>query len=161
MMSEPLPQHRWLEKLLGEWTVESQCVMGPDQPPSKSKGTEKVRSLGGHWVVCEGAGEMPGGGEANWVMTLGYDPSTERYVGTWVGSMMPMMWIYAGTLDADSRVLTLDTEGPNFADGGKTRTRFQDIVEIVSDDHRILRSRMQSPDGSWAQFMEAHYRRVK
>jgi hypothetical protein len=35
---------------------------------------------------------MPGGGAATMFLTLGYDPQRERYVGTWIGSMMTHLW---------------------------------------------------------------------
>lgn len=85
---EPQKEHQWLHQLVGEWTYETECVMGPDKPPEKFKGSETVRLLGGLWVQCEGTGEMPGGGMATTIMTLGYDPQKKYYVGTFVASMM-------------------------------------------------------------------------
>src|SRR5262245_46955001 len=160
MKVEPQKEHRWLEKLVGEWTYESEAFMGPDQPPVKSRGTETVRSIGGLWVQCEGKGEMPGGGPATMIITLGYDPAREQFVGTFIGSMMTHLWVYEGGLDAAAKVLTLDAEGPSFADPAKS-ARYQDIIEIVSDDHRILSSQVLGDDGQWHHFMTAHYRRTR
>jgi hypothetical protein len=160
MKTEPQKEHHWLQKLVGEWTMEGECDMGPDQPKSKSTGTEKVRSLGGLWTVGEGQGEMPGGGEATMIMTLGYDPEKKRYVGTWIGSMMTYLWIYDGELDASGKVLTLNAEGPNMLTPGKM-TRYKDVIEFKSDDHRVLTSHALGEDGKWHQFMTAHYRRKK
>lgn len=92
-------------------------------------------------------------------MTLGYDPQQKRFVGNFIGSMMTHMWIYNGTLDAAGKVLTLDTEGPDFS-GGPTLVKYQDIIEFLSDDHRVLKSRLQDKDGNWNEFMAAHYRRT-
>lgn len=161
MMMQPGPEHKWLEKLVGEWEYEHSCAAGPDQPAEKLRGIERVRSLGGMWVVGDGEGEMPGGGRAQMMLTLGYDPEKKKYVGSWVGSMMGMMWVYEGTLDESGRVLTLNTEGPNFGDGGKTRAKFKDVIEFKSDDHRVLSSHMQGPDGTWTEFMRADYRRKR
>ena len=134
--------------------------MGPDQPPGKFTGAETVRTLGGIWVLCEGRGEMPDGGIAISVMTLGYDPSKKRYLGTFVASMMTHLWQYDGALDAAGKVLTLDTEGPDFADAAKM-VKYQDLIEIVSPDHRTLSSQTLGDDGKWRRFMTAHYRRKK
>ncbi|HTO02961.1 MAG TPA: DUF1579 family protein, partial [Opitutus sp.] len=38
MEPEPQPEHRWLERLAGEWTFESDCDMGPGKPREKFKG---------------------------------------------------------------------------------------------------------------------------
>lgn len=160
MNIEPQKEHQWLQKLVGEWTCEGEATMEPGQPPVQWKATESVRSLGGVWFLAEGQGEMPDGGASTTLMTLGYDPQKKRYVGTFIGSMMTNLWVYEGTLDEAGRVLTLDTEGPDFGAGGKIR-KFQDIVEFKSADHRILSSRMQGDDGKWHWIMTAHYRRKK
>lgn len=156
MLSEPQKEHRWLDQLLGEWTVTSDMAdaSGGDLSPW----IERVRSLHGLWVVAEGEGEMLGGGAATTIMTLGYDPKQQRYVGSWVGSMMTHMWVYEGTLDDTGKVLTLDCAGEDFEQPGRT-ARYQDIIAIESSDHRLLTARMQAADGSWKQIMQADYRR--
>jgi hypothetical protein len=160
MQAEPQKEHQWLQKLVGEWAYETECSMGPDKPPEKFKGTETVRSIGGLWVVCEGKGEMPGGGAATTIMTLGYDPVKKRYVGTFLGSMMTHLWAYDGGLDAAGKVLTLDTEGPSFTAEGKM-AKYKDVIELKSDDHRVLTSQALGDDGKWHGFMAAHYPRTK
>ena len=70
---------------------------------------------------------MPDGSPAKTRITLGYDPLKERYVGSIIGSMMSGQWVYSGTRSADGKVLTLDTEGPDFTNPGKTAA-YQDIV---------------------------------
>lgn len=157
MNAEPHEEHRWLNRLLGEWTSEAEFAMEPGQAPSTFVGTESVRTLGGLWVLAEGRGEMPSGGGMATVMTLGFDPRRERYVGTFVGSMMTHLWLYEGT--RDGQVLTLDTEGPNPMTGGQTLAKFKDVITIESDDHRVLTSAVLTDDGTWRRFMTAHYRR--
>jgi hypothetical protein len=158
MHAEPQQEHKWLQRLVGEWTYETEGSMSPDQPPFKSTGTESVRSIGGLWTVGEGHGEMPGGGPATTIMTLGYDPQTKRFVGTFIGSMMTHLWIYNGSLDAAGKVLTLDTEGPDFS-GAPGLVPYQDMIEFVDENHRILSSQLRGLDGQWQKFMSAHYRR--
>jgi hypothetical protein len=121
MKAEPHKEHEWLQRFVGEWTFEGECVMGPDQPPMKSTGSESVRSIGGLWVMGEGRGEMPGGGPSTSIVTLGYDPQKRRFVGTFIASMMTYLWVYDGALDAAGKVLTLDAEGPTFSGDGKWR----------------------------------------
>ena len=160
METIPQKEHQWLQKLVGEWTSEGEAKMDPAKPPERFKGTETVRSLGGLWILAEGQGDMPGCGPATTLMTLGYDPRTKRYRGTFVGSMMTHLWIYDGTLDAAEKVLTLDTEGPGMVDQSVMAT-YRDVVRLESDDHRILTSHMLGDDGTWQQFMTAHYRRKR
>lgn len=156
-MAEPQAEHQWLQRMVGEWTSEAEAVMEPGAPPATFTGTESVRSLGGLWVIGEGSGDMPGGGAMQTVITFGYDPQKGKYVGSFVGSMMTHLWLYEGSLDAAGK-LVLDTEGPDFAAGGKMG-KFQDVVEFVDDDHRVMRSHRRDDNGAWQQFMIAHYRR--
>lgn len=158
MHAEPLEQHHWFDKFVGEWVSECQAVMAPGEPPVTTRGIERCRLLGGLWMVAEGESEMPGGGTATMIMTLGYDAAKKQYLGTWVGSMMTHLWIYKGTLDTAGRTLTLDSEGPSFISQGKT-SRYQDIITFESNDHRTLTSRAEVEDGKWREFMTAHYRR--
>ena len=160
MHAEPQKEHHWLQKLVGEWTFEGEAMMGPDQPPAKSTGTESVRSVGGLWVVAEGQGDMPGGGAATMMMTLGYDPQKQRYVGTWIGSMMTHLWVYDGALDAAERVLTLEAEGPSMAAEGQM-AKYKDVIEFKSDDQRVLTSHVLGDDGQWTHFMTANYHRTR
>jgi Protein of unknown function (DUF1579) len=159
MHIKPQAEHQWLNQFLGEWSSETEYRMGADQSLSKSKGSEVVRSLGGIWIVAEGAGEMPDGEMGKTVVTLGYDPKSDRYVGTFVGGMMTHLWIYNGSLDAAGKVLTLDTEGPNFAENAMTK--YQDIIEFVSPDHRMMTSKILEENGNWLEFMTAHYLRQR
>ena len=159
MKAEPQKEHEWLHKLIGDWTYESEAAMGPDQPIEKVTGSESVRSLGGIWIIAEGVGEMPGGGTGMSIMTLGFDPRKNRFVGSWVGSMMTNQWIYDGELDAAERVLTLSSEGPDFEKEGEM-ANYRDVIEFKSDDYRTLTSFMQGPDGTWNELFSAHYRRT-
>jgi Protein of unknown function (DUF1579) len=158
MHAEPQKQHEWLKKLVGEWTLETEAPAEPGKAPETLTGVETVRTLGDVWVVFEGRGQMPGGGEGLTLMTLGYDPQKGRFVGTWQGSMMSNLWVYDGELDAAERVLSLHSEGPSFS-GGAALDKYRDEIELVSGDHRILRSHVLGANGEWNHFMTAHYRR--
>jgi hypothetical protein len=158
--AEPQKEHQWLHKLVGEWTYETEAPPQPGEQPKKVTGTENVRSLGGLWVLAEGQGEMPGGGPATTLMTLGYDTQKKRYVGTWIGSMMTHLWVYDGELDAAQKVLTLNSEGPTMSGDGKM-TKYKDVIEFKSDDHRVLTARVLGADGTWQQLMAVEYRRKR
>ena len=160
---EPTSQHQWLQQLVGEWTMTGTVEMGPDTPTHESThestGKETVYSLGGLWFVCEGEGCIPDGAPGQMRMTLGYDTTKQKFVGSWVGSMMTNMWVYEGELDDTGKILTLNTEGPGFEEG--TIGKYRDVIEFKSNDQRILTSHALGADGAWNQFMQADYRRVK
>ncbi len=153
------PEHRWLQRLVGEWTSEAACVMAPDQDPVTMPGREAVSALGDVWIIGRGEGEMPGGGTGHTILTLGYDPAKGRFVGSFIGSMMTTLWLYDGTLDAAGRVLTLDSSGPDFSTPGRVAP-YQDIITLETPDARTMTSRMQAADGAWHTVMTARYRRV-
>jgi hypothetical protein len=159
MHGEPRETHEWLQRLVGDWTYQMEAAGAPGEPPVKLAGSERVRLLGGTWALCEGGGEMPEGGTGDMLMTLGYDPATQRFKGTFVGSMMTHIWIYDGELDASGNRLTLDTEGPSWEDGG-TMTKYRDTIEMVAPDQRVLTSDVLGSDGRWTRFMTTHYRRA-
>ncbi len=157
MQTSPQPQHDWLTRLVGNWTYESECVMGPDQPAWISQGTQVVRSIGGLWTIGEMAGEMPDGGTSTSLITLGYDPLQDRYVGTFIASMMTYLWIYNGALDEAGKVLTLNAEGPNFTQDGMAQ--YQDIITVIDEDNYTLTSQVQGADGNWTHFMTIRFQR--
>jgi len=158
MPAQPQKEHEWLQKMVGEWTYETEANMGPDQPTETFSGTETVRSLGGLWIIAEGQGEMCAEGEEmTSVLTLGYDPQKQKYIGTWIGSMMTFLWVYEGELDVAERVLTLNVEGPAMTGNGMAQ--YKDVHEFKSDDRRVLTSYIQGDDGQWHQFVTVTYRR--
>lgn len=159
MFAQPQKEHEWLQHLLGAWRYEAVSPGEPGQPPFRSAGEEIVRSLGGLWIIAEGRGQMPDGNTGYTHMTLGYDPAKQKYIGTWQGSMMTHLWLYKGILDPTGKVLPLNSVGPDFTTEGKM-ANYQDIIEIVSRDHRILRSQVEGEDGKWTQFMQADYHRT-
>ncbi len=161
MKIEPRMEHEWLRQLVGIWAIESECTMQSDNVPKKLKGIESVISIGNFWIQGEGHGEMPGcDAMADMVITLGYDPGKQCFVGTWIGSMMPHLWIYQGSLDTDKNILTLHSEGPSCHDVNKL-AKFTDIIEIKSSNHRTLTSLMQGENGAWHTLITTSYQRIE
>ncbi len=147
---KPKAEHQWLQKLVGEWTYEMEAYMGPDQPKQNFPGVQTFRSLGGLWVIGEFEGEGHEGGISRSVITLGFDPAKGSFVGSFVSGMMSKLWLYDGKLDATGKRLVLDSEGPAFS--GEGLAKYQDTVEVVSDDHWRFRSQIFT-DGKWNEFM--------
>lgn len=159
MPPPPGEHHKWLEQLVGEWTV-SMVMNAEGMAEMRCQGTDSVKSLGGRWVVAELESEAPGLGTMNAIMSLGYNPETGKYQGTWIDSMSDHMWVYVGTLDASKKMLTLEAEGPNMMDPEAGMMKYRDVIEFKSNNHRTLTSSAYQ-DGQWVQFVKADYRRVK
>ena len=154
----PTKEHEWLQQLVGEWAWESDMSPEPGKPEEKHRGSESVRSLDGIWVIAEGKSGVPGGPQSATVMTLGYDPRLQRYVGTFVAAMMTDLWVYEGTLDSTGNALVLDTEGPSFTDVNK-RAKYKDTIRVEDANHRVLSSEYQDEEGKWKPFMVSRYTR--
>jgi hypothetical protein len=159
MFAQPSKAHEFFYDLLGQWTFEHRCDAGPDLPVSNTTGRMSARSMGGLWLLIDCEGDNPEGGTWSSQFILGYDPAKEKYVGSFVASMMTHQWLYEGQVEASGRKLVMDTQGPSFE--GEGMKNYRDIFEIVDEDHWILRSEMEMPDGSWKEFLEGHQRRAK
>jgi hypothetical protein len=155
----PTEQHRWLQQLVGRWSFSCEATMSDGAEPFRMEGSESVRPVGGLWVVAEGSADM-GGQPMRSVMTLGYQPEKQVFVGTWFDTVQTHLWVYSGSLDAEKTTLTLDTEGPSFDDPSKT-SRYRDTIELKDEDRKLLTSSVQGADGKWMTFMRAEYRRVR
>ena len=159
MFPGPEKEHEVLKQFLGEWNTVSEASAGPDQPAMKCEGTIKSKMLGGLWVINEMEADMFGT-PFKGIQTVGYDAKSKKYVGTWVDSMMNHMWKYEGTYEEATKTLTLEAEGPNFAEAGKT-AMFRDIYQFKSKDEVAISSQMQGADGKWNTFMTGTAKRKK
>lgn len=151
-------EHKWLQKLAGEWTSETTCS-GPTGEPTKMTGTVSAKMLGDFFVVSDVKNEMPGATMMA-VQTVGYDPEQKKYVGTWADSMLGRLWHYTGTVTEEGTKLVLEAEGPNMLEPGKT-AMFRDSYKVESADHIIATSEMQMPDGTWQEFARGEMKRKK
>lgn len=159
MGTKPVPEHEWLQKLIGEWRAEAEMFMGPGQPKQRSEGTESVKSVGGLWAFGEGTATMPDGTPMQHYSALGYDVSFKEYRGCWFASMSSHLWKQVGELSADGRVMTLSCVGPHMEKDGET-ANYRDVIEIIDENHRTLTSYGQQENGDWQEFMKIHYTRV-
>jgi hypothetical protein len=158
MPAEPQMEHKWLQQLVGDWTIESNCSMGPDAPPMNSTGTCRSQMLGELWLLGDWQHDTSDGPSGKSLITIGYDPARKRFTGSFVSGMMTHLWIYDGELDAKINKLTLNAEGPSFAGDG-SMSKYQDIIEITGPNEHKLHSQMLGPDGKWTPFMTATFRR--
>ena len=155
----PSPQYLWLGRLIGNWTYSHDTPQTDDARMRKVEGTETFRAIGALWVQGEAVGPLPdGSGMSVSITTLGWDPSRDRFVGTWVSSTMPSLWVYEGELDAGGQRLALYSEGPAM-DGTAGLVPYMDVIEFVDDNHRTLTGHTKGPDGRWTAFTTVEYRR--
>ena len=155
-VARPSGGHAWLQHLVGEWSIVAESRMTPDAEPSRHESTETVRQIGELWIVSEQSAEFAGMPFSS-LMTLGYDPEREVFIGSWIDSSSSYFWNYVGTLDESGKVLTLETEGPSITEPGK-RLAYRDVHTLVGPGHRTMHSMMKAEDGSWTTFMNGEAR---
>ncbi|CAN5563435.1 DUF1579 domain-containing protein [soil metagenome] len=158
MGTKPLPEHAWIQQLVGNWTTETVMTM-PDGTTVNSVGSENCIDFGGLWAIADGKNQMPGGGEMAYKVGLGYDVSFNAYRAFMVMSMSSHLWKYDGTLSDDGKTMTLDCEGPDMEVDGKT-AHYRDTIEIIDADHRTLTSTAPGEDGNWVTYMVSKYTRA-
>ena len=146
-MPKPTKEHEWLQQFAGDWDYEVEIFMEPGKPPMKANGTEVARMIGGFWVVGESKGAMGDMPFTN-ITTFGYDPVKKKYIGTGIDSASSTLWQYEGTVDATGKILIFETEGPCPMRGGQM-TKFRQVVEFKSKDHRVFTSSALGDDGKW------------
>lgn len=149
----------FLQGIAGEWTVVSETLLGPDQDPIRAERRESARLVGDRWLVAEVSDTDPMGRPFTSLFTIGYEYEGDRWVGTWIDSLQPHMWVYEGTLDGAGTVLTLDAEGPMMGNREQLG-RFRVIIELTGADEKVMRSQIFAPTGEWFEFQRGEYRRV-
>ncbi len=154
---QPTKEHKLLQQFVGDWDVVAETVAAPGQESIRSEGVESSQMIGGFWLVGNGKAEMLGIPVTN-VLTLGYNPKSQQYVGTFFCSLDSTLWQYRGTMDDSGKKLTLETEGPSPLDPTKT-AKYREIMELKDKDHKVFTSYLQAEDGSWVKFVTMDYRR--
>ncbi len=158
MGTKPVKEHEWLQNLVGEWITRTVMNM-PDGSSMTTDGRESVKSVGGLWAFGEGSGEMPDGSASNHYVALGYDVSFKEYRGCWFGSFSSHLWKYVGSLSGDGKTMTLNCEGPDMEEDGKTAL-YKDVIELIDQDHRKMTSYWQDQSGAWQVAMTTEYSRT-
>ena len=155
-MPGPVKEHELLQKFVGEWESEGEAFMAPGQPPTKLKGVESSRLIGGFWFVAQIKSTVPDFPYEQ-ILTIGYDPAKKKYIGTVIDSMTSHIWQFEGTFDLTGNILTWETEGP--VPSPQTPSKFREVTELKSPDHKVFTSSILGPDGSWNTIMTINIRR--
>lgn len=157
-MPPPSPHHQWLKQLVGNWSITGTCTM-PDGSTGQSDATESARMVGEYFLHAVLKGTVPGADKpVECILIIGFDPESNTFVGTWIGSPMPNLINYTGTLSEDETTLTLICDAPDLEDQAKT-SAYRDVIVITSENTREFHSEIQLEDGSWNRFMSSYYTR--
>ncbi len=156
-MPKPSEEHGILKKDVGEWTIEGKMLM--PEGTQEFKAEEKVVAIGQFWTVSHYSSDILGGLKGS--LTVGFDPKTKQYVGTWVDSLQPTPTRMKGTYDSKSKTMTYATTGIGL-DGEPMPGKI--IVQYKSDDRHFFTMMHQDPTGQtdkMVKTMEMIYTRKK
>ena len=154
-MPQPTKEHKKLEEHAGLWNVACKFYMDPSQPPMEVQGKEKIEMFGSFWtrsVFEANMMGMPFKGSAN----LGYDPTTKRYVSTWIDTMSPALYHFTGNFEG--KVLKMSGEGIDCQSGKKAK--FRTTEEHKSKNERLFEMFMTGPDGKEVKLFTHKYTRA-
>lgn len=155
-MPKPTDEHRWLQQLVGDWTFSGECQTPEGSMPQS--GRQTIRPFGDLWLQIESENEA-GGEVMRSIITLGYDPASAKFVGSFIATMMTHFWVYEGVRQPDGKTLPLKCKGPRF-DGAPGLADYEDVITIIAKDTYELRGRVKQDDGTWVDFMTTRYTRV-
>jgi len=141
----PGDEHKGLVSDVGTWdTVTRIWMMGPDAPPTESKGTAESKSvLGGRFIAQTLKYDFPMPDPATGAVTnmpvegmgmFGYDRYQKMYVGSWADSMSTCLLSMKGNLSPDGKTLTMYGEMDEPMLGVRGRM-VKYVTEIKDHDH--------------------------
>ena len=156
-MPQPSDEHKILNKDVGEWTIRGKMLMPTGF--QEFKGEENVVAIGKFWTVSHYSSDAMGGLRGS--ATIGFDPRTKKFVGTWVDSFMLSPTRMKGTYDATTRTMTYETVGMGM-DGKPMPGRI--VIRYKSDNTHTFTMMHKDPTGQSDRLvttMESTYTRKK
>ncbi len=154
--AQATPEHEALAEEAGVWDAKTKMWMAPDAEPMAGKAVETNKMLGDLWLVSEFQGEMMGmkfTGHGQY----GYDPTTKKYVGTWVDTMSPYLSVMEGTME-DGK-LTMMSRGRDMQTGKETTTKM--VSTYPDKDHKTftMYAPVEGKADAWWKMFEVQYTR--
>ena len=136
----PSEEHKIVMRDVGEWEITGSMLM--EQGNQTFKGEEKVTAVGGFWTVSHYSSDFMGGLKGS--STMGYDPQTKKFVGTWVDSFMPAPTHMKGSYDEKTKTMTYETVGTGM-DGKPMPGKI--VIKYIDDNSHTFTMMHKDPTG--------------
>jgi Protein of unknown function (DUF1579) len=147
----------WLNRLIGDWSLEFATADSSEHPGFRATGTESIRQIGAG-IVIESVSTGSDGSSSRSVTLVCGDAEKERITGAVMSTAVDTVFYSFGEIAQDGRSLTLETEGPAMTPGRET-DRYRDVFVIEDERSRYTVAELLHDDGSWHEFMRTVYRR--
>lgn len=144
---QPTEEHKIVMMDVGEWDIKGKMMM-PDGF-QEFKATEKVTAIGGFWTVSHYSANIFGGLKGS--STIGYDPQSKKFVGTWVDSFQPAVTHMKGTYDKKTKTMSFDTTGIGM-DGKPMPGKI--VIKYKSKDEHTFTMMHKDPTGQSDKMVE-------
>jgi hypothetical protein len=150
--TQPGPEHKVLEPLIGNWTYVAKFWLEPGKPPMESKGTAARKwIMDGRYVYEDVEGEMFGKTFKGTGIT-GFDKTQGKYVGAWVDNFGTGISQSSGTADKTGKTLTFQRE--DYDPLSKQKMKGRDVIRILDADKHVMEMYKVGPDGKEIKVME-------
>lgn len=154
-MPQPTAEHALLKDHVGNWKVHCKFYMDPSQPPMETDATETIEMIGEFWTVSRFTSNMMGMPFTG-CATMGFEPHTGKFVGTWMDSMAPAFFHMQGTQKGD----TIEMRCKAFSCMTNSVLEHRTTEKHISKNERIFEMFVTMPDGNEMKMMTNHYRRA-
>ena len=146
--------HEALKHEVGTWDAVQKIWMSPDAEPMVAKGIETNEMLGEYWLVsdfqCEMMGQpFRGRGQ------FGYNPTTKKYMGTWIDTMSFALNKLEGTMEGNA--LTMYSKGIDPMTGKEKTTKMVSTYPDANHKTFVAYDPVPGKEGEWQKTMEVVY----
>lgn len=160
----PGDQHRWLEPLVGDWTVEMLVYPGPGATPLVASGLRATRRwiLDGRYLREELRGTVFGNAAARDAI-LGFNRLDGRFELVTVDTFEPGQMSYAGREEPTPSRFSMHGESTEAGMGAEPTGRRRALrfeIEIRGADENVQRIHVRYPGGPEFLFVEQRFTRA-
>ena len=151
------PEHAYLKKHVGKWTLEIKTYFEDPSKPTTSKGSATFKTLmNGRYLQQSLKGEffgMPFEGRG----LTGFDKAKKKFVSTWIDSFETGISVMEGSCDEKTKTMTeiaVDVM-PN------SEMRMKNVVKEIDENTLVSSMYLVKPDETETLGMQITYRRAK
>ena len=151
-------EHKALMNGVGTWDATMKIyVNGPDAEPKTATAVETNTQLGEFWLLSSMEYELDGQ-KIQGRGQFGFDPHSQKFIGTWCDSGSPHLSQLEGTWDAQNKTWTYRLQG---RDQSGNPTAGLLVTKLHDANRKTFQMHMASPatDGKYIKVMDVEYRR--
>jgi hypothetical protein len=160
---KPGAEQATLAKLSGNWKSQVKFYFAPGAPPMVKPGAYTAKlELGGYFLHREFRVDLDAADDFKAIAfhgygLTGYDPFQRKYLGVWVDSGSPALYLTEGSFDATGAVYTETSRGPD-PSGGALVIRM--VTTLHGRDHLTFEMYRVEQDGGQSLITEMDHLRV-